>query len=158
MEEWEDTQKGKYLTFIVGNETYGIEIRHVTEIIGLQPITQVPGSSEWIRGIINLRGRIIPVMDVRLKFRKEEIPYDDRTCVVVVDVDGVVIGLIVDQVAEVLNIPEENIVPPPETRTGFSNRYVMGIGKVGTEIKLLLDCRKLVTNDEMLILEGMAQV
>jgi purine-binding chemotaxis protein CheW len=154
-EEIEDTQKGKYLTFDVGEEVYGIEIKHVTEIIGIQPITQVPESHTYIKGIINLRGKIIPVVDVRLKFKKQEIPYNDRTCVVVVDVENMPIGLIVDKVAEVLDIADENIVPPPDNKTGFNNRYVMGIGKVGTDIKLILDCSKLVAAEDMEILDGM---
>ncbi|MDP4095008.1 MAG: chemotaxis protein CheW, partial [Bacillota bacterium] len=83
----EDTQKDKYLTFVVGSETYGIEIRHVTEIIGIQPITEVPELPEYIRGIINLRGKIIPVMDVRMRFKKSFKEYNDRTCVIVVDIE-----------------------------------------------------------------------
>ena len=158
VQEWdelEDTQKGKYLTFVVEKETYGIEIRYVTEIIGMYPITQVPESSEYIRGIINLRGKIIPVMDVRLKFRKQAIAYNDRTCIVVVDIGTIQIGLIVDQVAEVIDIPDENIVPPPDMKSGFNNRFIMGIGKVGEDIKLILDCRKMVTGDELEVLEAM---
>lgn len=156
LEEWEDTQKGKYLTFVVEDEVYGIEIRYVTEIIGIQPITKVPESSDYIRGIINLRGKIIPVMDVRLKFRKPSIPYNDRTCIIVVDIGTIGIGLIVDNVAEVLDIPDEQIVPPPDTKSGFNSRYIMGIGKVGNDIKLILDCRKMVTGEELESLEEMA--
>ncbi len=156
LEEWEDTQKGKYLTFVVEDEVYGIEIRYVTEIIGIQPITKVPESSDYIRGIINLRGKIIPVMDVRLKFRKPGIAYNDRTCIIVVDIGTIGIGLIVDNVAEVLDIPDEQIVPPPDSKSGFNSRYIMGIGKVGNDIKLILDCRKLVTSEELETLEDMA--
>lgn len=156
LEEWEDTQKGKYLTFVVEDEVYGIEIRYVTEIIGIQPITKVPESSDYIRGIINLRGKIIPVMDVRLKFRKPSIPYNDRTCIIVVDIGSIGIGLIVDNVAEVLDIPDEQIVPPPDTKSGFNSRYIMGIGKVGNDIKLILDCRKMVTGEELEAMEELA--
>ena len=154
-EDQEDTQKGKFLTFEVEDETYGIEIRYVTEIIGIQPITKVPESSTYIRGIINLRGKIIPVMDVRLKFRKEAIAYNDRTCIVVVDIGTMQIGMIVDQVAEVIDIPDENIVPPPDMKQGFNNRFIMGIGKVGEAIKLILDCRKMVTEEDAELLESM---
>src|SRR5690554_6663806 len=104
----EDTLHGKYLTFAIGNEAYGIEIRFVTEIIGLQPITEVPEVPKYVKGIINLRGKIIPVIDVRLKFRKEPIPYDDRTCIVVIALDTLVVGLIVDNVAEVVSIGDDN--------------------------------------------------
>ncbi|ABN52044.1 MAG TPA: chemotaxis protein CheW [Hungateiclostridium thermocellum] len=147
LEYEEDTQKGKYLTFIIGKEVYGIEIKYVTEIIGMQQITEVPELPEYIKGIINLRGKIIPVLDVRLRFKKEPMEYNDRTCIIVVDIKDVSVGLIVDSVAEVVSIPEENIVPPPEANTGFNNRYIKQIGKVGDEVKLLLDCNKLL-NDE----------
>lgn len=145
----EDTQKDKYLTFNIENESYGIDIRFVTEIIGIQSITEVPELPDFIRGIINLRGKIIPVMDVRVRFRKQQIPYNDRTCIIVIDISDVSIGLIVDTVAEVMNIAEENVVPPPDSRTGFSNRYVKGIGKVEGEVKLILDCERLLRDEEL---------
>lgn len=142
----EDTQKGKFLTFALGSESYGIEIKHVTEIIGIQPITEVPELPEHVRGIINLRGKIIPVMDVRLRFRKSFREYNDRTCVIVIDVGDVSIGLIVDSVSEVIAIPDADIVAPPEMGKG-SNKYVHGIGKVAGEVKLLLDCDRLLVDD-----------
>lgn len=143
----EDTQKDKFLTFNMENEVYGIEIKYVTEIIGIQPVTEVPELPDYIKGIINLRGKIIPVMDVRLRFKKPYLNYNDRTCIIVVDVNEISIGLIVDSVCEVINIPEQNIVAPPSSLTGFNNRYLNGIGKVGNEVKLLLDCNRLL-NDE----------
>ncbi len=148
MEESEDTQKGKFLTFSVGKEAYGIEIKHVTEIIGIQEVTEVPELPNYVKGIINLRGKIIPVIDVRLRFKKDSKEYNDRTCIVVIDIKEVSVGLIVDNVAEVINIEEDNIVPPPDVKTGFHNRYVRGIGKIGNEVKLLLDCDKLLNDDE----------
>ena len=149
MEMEEDTQKGRFLTFSLGKESYGIEIQYVTEIIGIQNITQIPELPEYVRGIINLRGKIIPVMDVRLRFKKEPREYNDRTCVVVVDIRDLSIGLIVDSVSEVITIPEQDIVEPPQMNRGFSNRYVKRIGKVGKDVKLLLDCEKLLTDDEV---------
>jgi purine-binding chemotaxis protein CheW len=143
----EDTQKGKYLTFSLGTEFYGLEIQYVTEIIKLQPITEVPEMPDYIKGIINLRGKIIPLMDVRLRFKKREIEYNDRTCVIVIDIQDISIGLIVDSVAEVLSIPDEEIVPPPDLNKG-GNRYISGIGKVEGEVKLLLDSEKLLTDEE----------
>lgn len=148
----EDTQKDKFLTFSLGAETYGIDIRYVTEIIGIQPITEVPELPDYVKGIINLRGKIIPVMDVRLRFRKPARDYNDRTCVIVVDIGETSVGLIVDSVAEVTSIPEADIVPPPSSSTGFSNRYIKGLGKVGREVKLLLDCAKLLSQDDMELL------
>ena len=149
METTEDTQKGKFLTFSVGKESYGIEIKFVTEIIGIQDITEVPELPNYVKGIINLRGKIIPVIDVRLRFRKEPKEYNDRTCIVVIDIKETSVGLIVDNVAEVINIEDNNIVPPPDLKTGFHNRYIRGIGKVGNEVKLILDCDKLLNDDEL---------
>jgi purine-binding chemotaxis protein CheW len=148
MLEEEDTQKGKFLTFSIGSEFYGIEIKYVTEIIGIQAITEVPELPEYIRGIINLRGKIIPVMDVRLRFKKPSKDYNDRTCVIVIDMRDVSIGLIVDSVSEVISIADNDIVPPPDvSRNG--NKYIKGIGKVGNDVKLLLDCDKLLNEDEV---------
>ncbi|QOX64881.1 purine-binding chemotaxis protein CheW [Anoxybacterium hadale] len=149
IEIMEDTQKNRFLTFAVGKEIYGIEIMHVTEIIGIQSITAVPELPDYLKGIINLRGKIIPVMDVRLRFKKEPKKYDDRTCVIVIDVESSPIGLIVDNVAEVLTIPETDIVEPPKLNNGFSSsNFVNRIGKTGNEVKLLLDCRKLLSEKE----------
>lgn len=148
----EDTQKDKFLTFNLGNEYYGIGIEYVTEIIGILPITEVPELPNFIRGIVNLRGRIIPVMDVRLKFKKEFVTYNERTCIIVVDIKDNAVGLIVDGVAEVTNIPDENIVEQPILSSGTSNQYIKSIGKVGNEVKLLLDCDKLLTHHEVNIL------
>jgi purine-binding chemotaxis protein CheW len=135
----EDTQKGKFLTFSLGSEFYGLEIAYVTEIIGIQPITEIPELPDYVRGIINLRGKIVPVMDVRLRFKKPFREYNDRTCVIVIDIQDISVGLIVDSVSEVLTIAEENIVPPPDIKAA-QNRYIKGIGKVEGDIKLLLDC------------------
>lgn len=143
----EDTQKGKFLTFSIGKEEYGIEIKYVTEITGLQAITEVPELPNYIKGIINLRGKIIPVMDVRLRFKKEPREYNDRTCVIVIDIRNLSIGLIVDTVSEVLSIADQDIVLPPEVTQAYHNRYIQGIGKSSTGVKLLLNCEKLI-NDE----------
>lgn len=145
----EDTQKGKYLTFSLGKESYGIEIQYVTEIIGIQAITEIPELPDYVKGIINLRGKIIPVMDVRLRFKKEIKEYNDRTCVIVIDIMDLSIGLIVDSVAEVINIPEKDIEAPPKMNKGYNNRFIKNIGKVGSDVKLLLDCEKLLNDDEI---------
>ncbi|RCX20162.1 purine-binding chemotaxis protein CheW [Anaerobacterium chartisolvens] len=149
MEMEEDTQKGRFLTFSLDRESFGIEIKYVTEIIGIQTITEIPELPEYVKGIINLRGKIIPVMDVRLRFKKQSREYNDRTCVIVVDINDISIGLIVDSVSEVLAIPEQDIVEPPKMNKGLSNRYIKMIAKVGNDVKLLLDCEKLLTGDEL---------
>jgi purine-binding chemotaxis protein CheW len=153
----EDTQKGKYLTFVLGNESYGIGIEYVTEIIGILPITEVPELPIFIRGIMNLRGRIIPVMDMRLRFKKEFVDYDERTCIIVVDILDSSVGLIVDSVSEVTNIADNDIVDQPMLSSGVSNKYIKSIGKVGNEVKLLLDCEKLLTPSELEILTNVAE-
>lgn len=144
----EDTLRGRFLTFQLDQETYGIEIKYVTEIIGIQPITKIPELPDYIKGIINLRGKIILVMDVRLRFRKPEVAYNDRTCIVVIDFDDVSIGLVVDHVSEVLTIQDDEIVLPPDLKSG-GNRYIKGIGKVNNEVKLLLDCDKLMNEQDV---------
>ncbi|HEY9062050.1 MAG TPA: chemotaxis protein CheW [Pseudobacteroides sp.] len=144
----EDSQRDKFLTFSLGKEFYGVEIRYVMEIIGIQPITEVPELPHYIKGIINLRGKIIPVMDVRLRFKKEANEYNDRTCIIVIEVRDVFIGLIVDAVSDVLDISSSDIVPPPEVNANSNNKYIKGIGKVGSDVKLLLDCEKLINDDD----------
>lgn len=147
LEDDEDTLKGKHLIFSLGDEMYGMEIRYITEIIGIQPITEVPEMPQYVRGITNLRGKIIPVMDARLRFKKPERPYNDRTCIIVIDTYKTSIGLIVDRVAEVLTLQESEIVAPPEIGRG-GHKYIKGIGNSGGKVRLLLDCERLLNNDE----------
>jgi purine-binding chemotaxis protein CheW len=148
-EQEQDTQQGRYLTFNVAEETYGIDIMYVIEIVGLHPITALPEMPSHIKGVINLRGRIFPVIEMRARFHKPVITYTDRTCIIVVDIKGVVAGMIVDRVDEVISIEEENIQKPPDSTVGIENKYLKGIGKVNGEIKLLLDCQKLLRDDEV---------
>ncbi|MGV8906016.1 MAG: chemotaxis protein CheW [Acetobacterium sp.] len=152
----EDTQHGRFLTFSLEEEVFGIEIKYVTEIVGIQSITKVPEVPTYIKGIINLRGKIIPVIDVRLKFGKEAIEYNDRTCIIVIDIQDVSVGLIVDNVEEVLTIDDEAISPPPANKTGFENRFIKGIGMVGGKVQLLLECERLLKNSEMELIEDIA--
>lgn len=155
-EENEDTQKDKYLTFNIGNEVYGFEIRFVTEIIGLQKITQVPDMSDYVKGVINLRGKIIPVLDIRLRFAMEEKEYSDRTCIIVADIQGTSIGLIVDEVSEVIDIAETQVDPPPKTGRGKQSAYIQGMGKVGDDVKILLNIEKLLQEKEINELEKLS--
>lgn len=143
MEDGEDTQKDKYLIFALAKEFYGIDVRYVIEIIGIQPISKVPELPQYIKGIINLRGKIIPIMDVRLRFKEEYREYNDRTCIVVIEVEDITIGLIVDSVLEVADISGLEIVDPPEIGS-HRNRFIKGIGKSENGIKLFLDCNKLL--------------
>lgn len=146
--ELEDMLEGKYLIFSIGNELYGIEIRYITEIIGILPITVVPGMPQYVKGITNLRGKIIPVMDARLRFKKAAREYDDRTCIIVLETNGISTGLIVDSVSEVIAIAGEDIAPPPDINKG-GFKYIKGIGKADGNVKLLVDCQKLLKDDEV---------
>ena len=153
----EDTQKDKYLTFTVGKEDYGIEICFVTEIIGIQKITDVPDMPAYVKGVINLRGKVIPVMDVRLRFKMPERGYDDRTCIVVVNVNGSAVGLVVDTVREVVDIPAQQIELPPEVAQGNLQRYIKGLGKMGEDVKILLDVDNLVRREHMDTIKSLAE-
>lgn len=149
MEVEEDTQKDRYLIFSLDKECYGIEIKNVTEIIGIQTITEIPQLPDYVKGIINLRGKIIPVVDVRVRFKKELKEYNDRTCVIVFAIRDQFVGLIVDSVAEVLTIPEQDTVDPPQINKVYHNNYIKKIGKVDNSVKLILDCEKLLTEEEL---------
>lgn len=138
----EDTTKDKYLTFKIDEEEYGIDICYVIEIITVCAITWVPETPEAIKGIINLRGSIIPVIDVRLRFRKEEKPYDSLTCIIVIEYNNYTVGLIVDTVDEVMHITEDKISPPPNAKLKFQNKFIKNIGKIGDDVQLLLDLDK----------------
>ncbi len=140
----EDTMEGRFLTFLVGDELYGIEIRHVMEIVGIQPITELPEVTDYVKGIINLRGRIIPVIDIRLRFTKAEKEYNDRTCVIITCLGGKFVGLIVDCVSEVLTIQDQDITENPESE---SCAYVQNIAKSGDQVILLIDCQMLLNEN-----------
>ncbi len=148
-ERGEDTQQGKYLTFELEDAVFGIEIRNVTEIIGMQPITPLPEAPKHVKGIVNLRGSVIPVIDVRLKFGMKPKEYDDRTCIIVIDIIGIKAGLIVDRVAEVIKIEDGDITPPLIAKAGIKERYLLGIGSTGDEVKLLLSCEELFGEEEL---------
>ncbi|MDH3394514.1 MAG: chemotaxis protein CheW [Desulfobulbaceae bacterium] len=149
----EDTQKDKYLTFHLAGEDYGLDISFVTEIIGIQRITDVPDMPDYVKGVINLRGKVIPVMDIRLRFHLPAREYDERTCIVVVEIDSTVVGLVVDQVNEVADIPEKDIEPPPSTKKGGSARYLKGMGKIDNEVKILLNVEALLYGEKLTQLE-----
>lgn len=152
----EDTQYGRYLTFTLEENVYGIPIRHVIEIIGMQSVTPVPETPEFLKGIVNLRGKIVPLIDVRLKFGKQEIEYNERTCVIVVEVNSLSVGLIVDLVDDVLSIPDDKVAPPPVGTGGFDNKYIEGIGQIGDQVILILDAERILKSDEVVIMEDIS--
>lgn len=153
-DDGEDTQEGKYLSFRIGNEQYGIEIKHVTEIVGIQKITEVPDMPEYVKGVINLRGSVIPVVDIRLRFRMKAIEYDDRTCVIVVNVEDSPIGLVVDAVREVISIASEQISPAPSVAKGDISRYIKGMGRFENDVIILLAMDKLLFDQRLTQMPG----
>lgn len=146
-----ETQKDKYVTFQSGSEYFGLKIEYVSEIIVFQEITPIPESADYIKGLINLRGKIIPVMDVRIRFGQEPFPYTDRTCIIVIHYGDTVVGLIVEKIAEVVEIQEDNIIASPSIckAENAQNRYVYAIGKVGDRVKLLLDPERLLRDEDL---------
>lgn len=145
----EKLQENQYLTFGIQNEVYGINILSVVEIIRLISITTIPESFDFIKGIINLRGKIIPVMDVRIRFNLDEKEYDDRTCIIVTNINGYEMGMIVDMVLEVLEIPEEQVEPMPSVGSSGQQRFIRGIGKMEDGVKILLDLNRLLFDEEL---------
>ncbi|MCG8552706.1 MAG: chemotaxis protein CheW [Desulfobacterales bacterium] len=149
---------GKYLTFSLESEEYGIGILKVKEIIGMLPITSVPRTPEFVKGVINLRGKVIPVIDLRSKFDMKSISYNDRTCIIVVEIDAaqstVLIGIVVDTVSEVLNIKEDEIEETPAFGTKLDTRYLLGMAKQDGGVKILLNIDRVLSSDEMAAIQN----
>jgi purine-binding chemotaxis protein CheW len=150
---------GKYLTFTLEEEEYGIGILKVKEIIGMMPITSVPRTPKFVKGVINLRGKVIPVIDLRSKFQMESISYTERTCIIVVEIDSqndtVLIGIVVDAVSEVLNIQEEDIEETPAFGTSLNTEYILGMAKMEGKVKILLNIDKVLSAEEI---DGLGKV
>lgn len=141
--------EGKYLTFVLGDEEYGLEILKVREIIGHMEITTVPQTPEFIKGVINLRGKVIPVINLRLKFGMPEIEPTEETCIIVVDISGTLMGILVDTVSEVLDIAIGDIEPPPAFSDDIATEFILGIGKIKGKVKILLDINKVLSPEEL---------
>lgn len=144
-----EKQIDKYLTFALGQEEYGLEILKVREIIGLMDITSVPRMPGFVRGVINLRGKVIPVIDLRLKFNMETVDDTKETCIIVVDIKGVPMGVIVDRVSEVVDISRENIEETPDFGVSVDTQFIMGIGKSGEKVVMILDIEKVLSTSEI---------
>ena len=153
-------KEGKYLTFSLDEEEYGIGILKIKEIIGMMPITSVPQTPEFVKGVINLRGKVIPVIDLRLRFGMGEIDYTERTCIIVVEIEGqaltVMIGIVVDSVSEVLNIKNEDIENTPAFGTKLNTDYILGMAKMEGGVKILLDIDRVLSSGEIASLEKAA--
>ena len=134
----------RYLLFQLENEQYGINIDYIVEIISYQEVTHLPGMPRFVRGLMNLRGKIIPVIDAREKFGKQKAIYNDRTCIVVLDVDGIMVGLVVDIISDVINVYDDVLEDAPRIGNIKTNKYISNIAKVDDQVKLLIDCEKLI--------------
>jgi purine-binding chemotaxis protein CheW len=150
-------REGKYLTFSLAGEEYGIGILKIKEIIGMMPITTVPQTPGFVKGVVNLRGKVIPVIDLRLRFGMGGIEYTERTCIIVVEIDGqsgtVQIGIVVDSVSEVLNVRAEDIEDTPAFGTKLNTEYILGMAKMEGGVKILLDIDRVLSTDELSELE-----
>ncbi len=153
-------REGKYLTFTLANEEYGISILKIKEIIGMMSITTVPQTPDFVKGVINLRGKVIPVLDLRLRFGMDGKEYTERTCIIVVEIEGpsgtVMIGIVVDAVSEVLNIKGEDIEDTPTFGTKLNTEYILGMAKMEGGVKILLEIDKVLHAEEISALEKAA--
>jgi purine-binding chemotaxis protein CheW len=153
-------RQGKYLTFTLAGEEYGIGILKIKEIIGMMAITSVPQTPKFVKGVINLRGKVIPVVDLRLRFAMDAIDYNERTCIIVVEIGGrgtdFVIGIVVDSVSEVLNIKSEDIEDTPTFGTRLNTDYILGMAKMEGKVKILLDIDAVLSRDDIHLLQKAA--
>ncbi len=145
--------QGKYLTFLLNNEEYGIGILKIKEIIGMMAITAVPRTPEYVKGVINLRGKVIPVIDLRLRFGMTSKEYNERTCIIVVEIDTdettVLLGAVVDSVSEVCNITASQIEETPEFGVSLDTQYILGMAKLENSVKILLDIDRVLGKEEL---------
>jgi purine-binding chemotaxis protein CheW len=144
LSENENTLRGKYLTFYLDGQCYGFDIEYILEIIGVQGVTRVPKIPHYIIGITNLRGKVIPVIDMRLRFDKARRDYDAKTCVIVVEVNEEVVGLVVDAIDEVVDIADNHISPPPMGAADYTGNFLKGVAQEKGRVRLLLDCEKIL--------------
>ena len=153
-------KEGKYLTFNLADEDYGIGILKIKEIIGMLPITSVPQTPDFVKGVINLRGKVIPVMDLRLRFGMSSIEYTERTCIIVVEIAGhsgtILVGIVVDAVSEVLNIKGDDIEQTPTFGSKLNTDYILGMAKMEGGVKILLDIDQVLSSDELSLLSEAA--
>ena len=147
---------GKYLTFFLSEEEYGIEILKVHEIIGQHPITRVPQTQKYLKGVINLRGKVIPIVDARLKFGMAAVEDTNETCIIVVNIRGTEVGIVVDRVSEVVDISNEDTEPAPSFGTGCNTDYILGIGKVQNRVMILLNIDRVLLASELTHFEDLA--
>ena len=143
----------EYLTFTLASETYGIDILKVQEIRGYDSVTRIANTPEFIKGVINLRGVIVPILDLRIKFQAAQVTYHEFTVVIIINVLGKVVGIVVDGVSDVIELPPQNIKPAPEFGASLDTRYITGLGTLNDQMLILVDIEKLIGSDELQIME-----
>jgi purine-binding chemotaxis protein CheW len=150
-------REGKYLTFTLAEEEYGIGILKVKEIIGIMGITTVPQTPDYVKGVINLRGKVIPVVDLRLKFGMEAMEYTERTCIIVVEIEEdnrkIQMGIVVDAVSEVMNIKAGDIEDTPNFGSRLNTEYILGMAKIGGKVKILLDIGNVLNSEGLSLMD-----
>lgn len=146
----ESEMKGKFLTFFIEKQLYSIPISDVVQIVSMQAINEIPDSVKYMKGVINLRGSIIPVIDIRLRLGKPEKNYDERTCIIVVLIDHKEIGFIVDEVDAVVSIEDQNISAPPQISDDNNQNYLSGIAKLDSKVVLIMDASKILSRDTII--------
>ena len=152
-----DPRAGKYLTFFLASEEYGVEILKVQEIIGRMPITPVPLTSKYILGVINLRGKIHPIMDLKVKFGMDQSEITDETCIIVIKTASLMMGILVDKVSEVINVASGDIEDTPSFGADVNTEYLLGVGNAGGRVRLLLDIEKVITASDIIHLKKAAE-
>jgi len=143
----EDTIHGKFLVFYLDKQEFAIPIEYAVDIINVQPITKVPNCPDFVSGITNLRGKVIPIVDIRIRFGKPPQEHNDRTCIIMIEEKDFTVGLIVDSVSEVITLDDDDIAPPPNLHAGVEARFIQGVGKAENGIKLILDCHAVLDDD-----------
>lgn len=148
------TAAGEYLTFVLGNEQYGIEILKVQEIRGYDAVTQIANMPAFIKGVVNLRGKIVPIVDLRIKFNLGKVEYNEFTVVIILNLSGRIVGIVVDGVSDVRELSEEHLREVPALVTRIDTKYIVGLATIEQEMLILVDIERLMTSDEMELMEG----
>ncbi len=150
----QDAELLQLVTFSIGEEEFGVDILKVQEIIRTMEITKVPRAPDFVEGVINLRGKVIPIIDLRRRFGLESRPHDKHTRIIVIEINNMIVGFVVDSVSEVLRIPANTVEPPPPVVAGLESEYISGVGKLEDRLLILLDLDRLLSNEEQQMLDG----
>ncbi|MDX1914528.1 MAG: chemotaxis protein CheW [Methylophilus sp.] len=145
---------GEYLTFVLGTEQYGIEILKVQEIRGYDAVTQIANTPDFIKGVVNLRGKIVPIVDLRIKFHLGKVEYDEFTVVIILNLNGRIVGIVVDGVSDVMALKEEQLREVPSLVTSIDTKYIVGLATVEQHMLILVDIEKLMSSQEMELIDG----